>query len=343
MEEKSKKFNFFSRMKIAIFKLEEYGTFLGEKLSKSFKYFFLLILLMTVIIVLASSYDFYKMMNKVYNYITNELPEFSYNDGNLEFSNNVEAYDNDYDFRLFVNTNNEVSDEELTKYKNDIYSSNDGLILLKDKVIYMSASQTIEKTYEEIESTYNLQITNKQELLDNINQVGINNLIVIYFGSSLVVMFVDNVITILADLCLVAVFGYIASMICGVRFKIAPMITLSIYSLTLSIVLSCIYNVSYIFTGFVIKYFNVMYLLIAYVYIVAAIFMIKYDLIKQTEELQKIIEVQKQVRKEAEESDKNQEENNEEKDHKEEKKEDDKPVKNEDKPEENKEPDGSEI
>ena len=50
-------------------------------------------------------------------------------------------------------------------------------------------------------------------------------------------------------------------------------------------------------TGFVINYFSVMYLLIAYVYIIAAILMIKYDLLKQRLELEKILEVQKKVNK----------------------------------------------
>ena len=81
-----------------------------------------------------------------------------------------------------------------------------------------------------------------------------------------------------------------------------------------------------------------MYLLIAYVYIIAAILMIKYDLIKQNQELQKIIEVQKQVKKEIEEENKRDEkpEKKEEKKKKEEPEEE--PVINEEN-----EPDGSEI
>ena len=101
-----------------------------------------------------------------------------------------------------------------------------------------------------------------------------------------------NIIYILSDVCLVAIFGWIAAKICGVNFKMNPMIALSIYSLSLSIVLQCIYKVALLTTGFYIEYFQTLYLLIAYVYIIAAIFMIKYDLIKQTEELQKIIDQQ---------------------------------------------------
>ena len=39
----SKKITFFDRLKVAIFKLEEYGMFLGERPATAFKYFFILI------------------------------------------------------------------------------------------------------------------------------------------------------------------------------------------------------------------------------------------------------------------------------------------------------------
>lgn len=339
MDNSKEKIGFFKRIKIAIFKLEEYGTFLGERVGKSLKYFFLLILLITVATVVASAYDFSKMINTGLNYITNEMPDFEYTQNTLKFENNVEAYDHNYDFKLYINTDEEISEETLGFYKTDINSASEGAILLKDRFIYSSSNQVIEETYENISKIYELESLNKQSLLEKINSVGISNLVLIYSVSSFISMYLVNIITIFMDLLLIAIFGYVASRVCGIRFRMTPMITLSIYALTLSIILSGIYNVVYILTGFVIKYFNVMYLLIAYVYIIAAIFMIKYDLIKQSEELQKIIEVQKQVRKEAEEKEEKDSEEN--KEDKKEEKEEEPPV--EVPEEENKEPDGSEI
>lgn len=342
MDNSQEKIGFFKRVKIAIFKLEEYGIFLGEKVGKSFKYFLLLILLITIATVAASAYDFNKMLNTGLNYITNEMPDFEYAENNLKFENNVEAYDHNYDFKLYVNTDDEISDERLDFYKKDINSVSEGVILLKDKFIYFANNQTLEETYENVSKLYELDSLNKQGLLEKVNSMGISNIVLIYSFSSLISMYLVNTITILMDLLLIAVFGYVASRFCGIRFKMAPMITLSIYALTLSIILSGIYNVVYILTGFVIKYFNIMYLLIAYVYIIAAIFMIKYDLIKQSEELQKIIEVQKQVRKETEDSKEKDSEEESKENKKEDSNENEQPV---DVPpeEENKEPDGSEI
>lgn len=339
MEKSEEKLGFFKRIKIAVFKLEEYGIFLGEKVSKSIKYFLLLILLITLGMIITETYNFHKMINTGLNYITNEMPDFSYNEGNVKFKNNVQAFDNKYKFKLYINTDDEVSVETINSYKQDVYSVQDGIILLKDKFLYIINNETIEGSYTDLLKIYELKISNKQDLLDTINNIGTFNILLIYAISSFMSMYIVNVITIFMDLLLIAFFGYVASRLCGIRFKMAPMITLSVYSLTLSVILVGIYNVVYVLTGFVIKYFNVMYLLIAYVYIIAAIFMIKYDLIKQSQELQKIIEVQKQVKKDAEEKS---EESPEEKEDKKDDKKDEPPVEVP-KEEENKEPDGSEI
>lgn len=346
MEESQKKIGFFKRIKIAIFKLEDYGMFLGERTSVAFKFFLLLILFISLIISIVSSYNFYKMTNKAYTYLENELPNFKYENDTLAFEKNVEAYDYDYKFRLYINTDDNVSEDTLKKYKENMYSDDLGIVLLKDKAIYMFDGNVMEQTYKELFGDqylgqFGLNFSNKQELINSIQNLGFSTVINVYFVANFVSIFISNIITNLGYLFIVAVFGYIAARFCGVRFKMTPMLSLSIYSLTLSIILSGIYLVVLMLTGFVIKYFDVMYLLVAYVYIIAAILMIKYDLIKQSEELQKIIEVQKQVKKELnEEKDKKPEEKPEEK----KKKEDDKETKEEEPVvEENREPDGSEI
>ena len=351
MEESQKKIGFFKRIKIAIFKLEDYGMFLGERTSVALNFFLILILLISLIISIVSSYNFYKMSNTAYSYIQNELPNFKYENNILKFEKNLEAYDYDYKFRLYINTDDNVSEDILKTYKENMYSDDLGLVLLKDKAIYIFDGNVIEQTYQELFSDQYLgqlgiNFTNKQELVNSIQNIGFGTVINVYFVANFISIFINNVITNLGYLFVVAIFGYIAARFCGVRFKMSPMISLSVYSLTLSIILSGIYLVIYMLTGFIIKYFDVMYLLIAYVYIIAAILMIKYDLIKESEELQKIIEVQKQVKKELnDENDKDSEKPElKEKNPEEKNKEDDKGTKEEEPVvEENREPDGSEI
>ena len=77
---------FFSRIKIAVAKLEEYSLFLEEKVSVSVKYFFLIVLIFAVVMALVQTYEIMKMIRKGVLYIQNELPDFSYEEGNLTFS-----------------------------------------------------------------------------------------------------------------------------------------------------------------------------------------------------------------------------------------------------------------
>jgi hypothetical protein len=195
---------------------------------------------------------------------------------------------------------------------------------------------------QEIDFSKEIKLTNKADLQELIYSVGPTAIIASYAVILFINLLVNNTFIILSDICVVALFGWFASRICGIGFKLNPMIAISIYALTLPITLSVIFDILFLATGFQLQYFDIIYLLIAYVYMIAAIFMIKYDLIKHTEELKKIIEVQKQVQKELEqEKIENLNKRDEPEENKEEQPKED--IKEENKEEENRDPDGSEI
>lgn len=350
MEQKETKIGFFKRLKKAIFELEDYGYFLGERLTVAFKYFFLLLLLVSIVFSVAVTYKCFDALNKAYSYINNELPEFEYKDGALNMEKIVDAYDHDYGFTLLIDTNNNLSENKLKEYKNKVYSQGGyGIIFLNDKLVMLTSDAESEAKYtqylnaytsEDIDTTEEL---NKQELINLLNQVGISGVLISIFIISVISVYFLNIIIVLSDVFVVSLFGWFAARLCGVNFKINPMISLGIYGLSLSIVLDLILDVIYIVTGFTVEYFNIIYLLIAYVYIIAAIFMIKYDLIKHTEELKKIIEVQKQVAKDLQQDELDKQDNNKEDNVDKENKPNDKENEEEDKTVENREPDGSEI
>lgn len=106
--------------------------------------------------------------------------------------------------------------------------------------------------------------------------------------------FIYNLISAL----IVSVIGLIISRLARIRLKYKPIYIMSIYALTLSIVLNCIYMVVNILTGFTIDYFSIVYDVLAYIYIVTAILIIKTDFIEQQQEILKIIEEQRKVEKE---------------------------------------------
>lgn len=345
---KEEKIGFFKRLKKAIFELEDYGFFLGEKLTVAFKYFFALMLLVSVIFSLTVTYKSSNVISRGYNYLVNEMPEFEYNEGKLNFKEVVKAYDHDYKFSFIADTSEDIQKEDIKKYKDDIYKAGDyGVLLLKNELIMITSGTENNINYSEYIASSgfdpeDVSASSKQDLVKFVNELGIPNVLISMFIVLVIGTYIANVIIVLSDVCIVAVFGWFASRICGVSFKMNPMIALSIYGLTLSIVLDLIFDVVYIMSGFTVQYFEIIYLLIAYVYIIAAIFMIKYDLIKHTEELKKIIEVQKQVQKELE-QEKNDDINEEKPEENNEDNSSETPNEKEEKPEENRDPDGSEI
>lgn len=337
MKKEKQKLSFFSRIKIAVAKLEDYSLFLEEKVSIGIKYFFLLILIASCIISIVQTYDATKIINKGFDFIKNELPEFSYQDGKLEFSENIQAYDKDVDFYLFTDTSKQVSEDTLNEYQSKI--KNYGMIFLENKVILASGNGNIEYDYKELANQYEIESLNKEGLIEKIDSIGFLGITTTIFLVMLVSIFIVKVISIFMDWLLLSIFAYCAVKICKVGLSYKQTFNISIYALTLSILLNVVYDVISYLTGFYMPYFRMMYLLISYVYVVAAIFIIKSDLIKQQIEVTKIVEIQKQVHEELKEEKEN-EENNKENDKN---KEDDKKEDSEDVGEVAGEPDGSEI
>lgn len=138
--------------------------------------------------------------------------------------------------------------------------------------------------------------------------------------------FIDFYIITLADVFLLSLFGIFTCLIAKIKMNYKAVFNMSIYALTLSIILRTIYVVLITLTSFKIKYFDVMYIAVSYISLAAAIFLIKSDVMKQHLQLIKIIEEGKekiettiQIPKKPKDDD----DDNEEKDEKEDKKEKD--------------------
>ena len=107
-------------------------------------------------------------------------------------------------------------------------------------------------------------------------------------------------VSILTDVLLLGAFGYFTAIILRIHLKYNAMCKIAVYSLTLPLILNAIYILIRTFTTFQIKYFEAMYIGIAYIYIVTAILMIKSDILKNQQELTKILQEQEKVRQELE-------------------------------------------
>ena len=247
------------------------------------------------------TYEYYRELNTGFSYIKNEMPDFNYEEGILKSENNVEAYDSKYDVKLIINTDEIVSEDQINEYKNKTEMMK--IIALKDGIQVLVDNQTIEFKYTELENyLQDMQITNKQSIVDAINSLDLAPMIFAVFLGITIASFLQNLFNLFIYTLIIASFGYIASRMARVKFPIKALVILAIYSVTLPNILYTAYMIANLLTGFYIEYFSLFYMLISCVYIFTAIFMIKSDIIKQQQEIQAIEKVQEEVSKEAEEN-----------------------------------------
>lgn len=296
----TKKISFFVRLKNAIINFDEYKTFSEEKVSSAIKYILKLVLIFTFIIAIALTWKVVQESNILINDFKNECPEFSFQDDTLVIEGDnkkiVKGDESGY-FGFIVDSEKEnLSDvEESGDYQRVI-------AVLKDKVVIKNVDNIeTSSTYKQLGQSYNFNNINKSSVLEFLSENNMAKIFAIFAAISFVYLYIVYLIQILLDTLLLSVVGYLFSKIIGIKFKYKSIFNMSAYALTLPIILYMIYIVVNLFTGFNIKYFEIAYNAIAYIYIVTAMLMIKSDLIKQQIEVGKIVEEQKKIREEKKE------------------------------------------
>lgn len=277
--ENMEKIGFFKRIKLSVFNLENYKTFANEKFSKAIKYIFILITIAVVILSIVSAIQLNKDISRLLDYVESEFPDFSIKDGKLEVEKKLEAYDKDYDMKLIVDTSDEVSEETLKAYKDKSRESMYSIILLKDKVIYRVkelSNEEKETHYTSIMDTLKISNITKSEMIQKyFNSNMRRDISIIVWVYAFLSLYLINLKIVIQDVLIVTIFGWIAARLTRVTLKFSQTASLAIYSLTLSIILSTVYAVVSAFYDFEISYFSVMYMLISYIYMVAAIMIMK--------------------------------------------------------------------
>ena len=275
--EEEKKVSFFKRIKIAIFNLENYKIFVNERFSKAIKYIFSLIAIVTIILSISTTISFRQRFDKLVSYLETSFPEFVYENEELNVNENVNAYDEEYEAKLIVDTG-DVTDEQLENYKEEASEGYYSLILLKDKAIYTIAGYEYQATYSDFFNSLGIESFSKAEIFENyLNDDGIVKVTIVMFIYAIIYLFVSNILVIIEDILIIAIFGWICSKICKVALDFVNNCKLAAYSVTLSLILNTVYSIVNTFTNFQIKYFSLMYMIIAYIYIIAAIMIIKSD------------------------------------------------------------------
>ena len=346
VEEKKEKYKelkgmgFFKKVKYSIFNIEKYPEMATEGIGKTLSYIAKLVVILAVVLSIWTLYQTYQMINEGTNYLENQFPDFLYSNGTLTVdSEEAIVIENEQFGKIIVDTNTD-SEETINQYLNQINEYGTGALILKNRAVLKNITMIGEVSYNYQESFNSMNLTefNKQDVVNYVQNGQINTLYFSVFISLFIYSFAMYFINTLWYAIIIGIIGYFTMLLLKMRMRFVAVFNMAIYALTLSTILNILYLMVNMLFNFTIEYFSIMYITVATIYLLAAIFILKTDLIKKQAEVMKIVEAQQNVKKEIEEQEK---EERQKKDKEEENK------KKEDKKEENKgdvkddEPEGS--
>ena len=330
---------FFKKVKYSIFNIEKYPELATEGVGKAISYIAKLVVILAIVLSVWTLYQTYQMINEGTNYIENEFPDFSYSDGMLTVdSEEAIVIENEQFGKIIVDTNTD-SEETINQYLNQINEYGAGAIVLKNRVVLKNITMIGEVSYNYKESLDSMNLTefNKQDVINYVQNGQINTLYFSLFISLFIYSFAMYFINTLWYAIIIGLVGYFTMWILKMKMRYVAVFNMSIYALTLSTILNILYLIVNMLFNFTIEYFSIMYVTVATIYLLAAIFILKTDLMKKQAEVMKIVEAQQIVKKELEEQEKDKKEQKE----KEETQKKDKKEDSKDKKEEKKENEGN--
>lgn len=250
-------------------------------------------------------------VQEITKYIENNVGDFVYKDGVLDVSSDTPIITENTSLGKIIIDTKITTEEEKNKYINSIEDGM-GIIILKENIIIkgLAGSGTISYNYKDLFNQIDITEFTKQNVIDLVNSSTIWNFYLSLFLMVLVYAIIMYVISILWNAVIISIFGYIATWLAKIKMRYAAIFNMSVYALTLSVILNAIYVAVNIFIDFDIKYFQLMYITVASIYLIAAIFIIKSEFIKKQIEVTRIVMEQQKIAKEKEEQEeKNPEEN----------------------------------
>lgn len=345
-EEKEEKLksNFFQKVWNSITNIEKYPDMAAEGLGRAFSYICKIVAILAIVLCLGTMYQMHQILQEGIQYLQNEFPEFSYQDGVLDVATEKRltiSEDDSYVGRTIIDTKTE-EEETINQYISEVNKAGSGIIILKDKVVLKNGAVAgnINYNYRELLEQMGIKEFNKQTVIDYANSSQVITLYISIFITIFIYSFIMYLITTLSNAIFLSVFGYLTTWVARIKMRFLAIFNMSIYALTLSIFLNMLYIGVNIFIDFKMEYFQVMYVSVAAIYLITAIFLLKTEFMKRQAELMKLAEAQEVVRKEMQEKE---EEERREKEKEERKKKDKKEEKKEkqDESDEGGEPQGS--
>lgn len=304
-KKKEIKKGFFKKVWYSITKIEKYPDMAAEGAGKAVGYLAKIVAILAIVLSLGMIYQTHNLLQEGISYLQNEFPEFSYQDGRLtvESENEITISEEDSILGETIIDTKTQEEQKINQYLNSITKSGKGILILSDRMIIKNSavSGTISYYYQDTFGPLGVNEFTKQDVINYANSNQIVTLYLSIFLTIFIYSFIMYLLTTISNAILLSVFGYITTLLARIKMRYVAIFNMSIYALTLSTILNMLYIAVNVFISFNMEYFQVMYVAVAAIYLVAAILILKTDLIKQQMELMKIAEAEEIIKKEMEE------------------------------------------
>lgn len=317
--EKEIRLSFFRRLKMSIFDFDKYHIIAVEGLGRAMMYLVKLFLLFALIVSAGSAVKVSQLLDDGIDYLSNNVPNFYFQDNQfvLESDNDAVIENHEYtDFKIILTNSETYSEDEIRDFDGIVLVFTKNNVLLKQRNSTSITSEDYSDLAESL-SISNLNEVNKEYLISMVTGENAYSVLVNIFATVFISTFLTYFLTGILDTFALSLLGFIVSRLIRMPLKYGALYSLSISAVTLSVLLNAVYMVVNMFTGFVIPYFQIMYTLISYVYLIAALLIMRSEIIKKKVQIQIQImnknynpeELQKQDKKNEKEENKEEKQN----------------------------------
>lgn len=297
--QQKKKYIIFRDIKKSITKIENYEDFAVDKLKDTVLYTIKFICICSFIISLISTIICIYAMKDISNEIKQIIDSVRYENGILSINEDNPTQINYSDFfNIIIDTSSDNENKKELDYIDNFNKRGNCIIILKQKYIIQNFLSKELKQYNYKDLQDNGVEIKKEYILSMFEGINFYFICLTIFIILFIIIFVIYGLNFIFNALLFSVIGKVISVILKVPIKIKATYNIATHSLTLPVLLQVLYISINIAITFDIKYFQIMYIGITYIYIITAILMIKTDFIKRKIELNKILEEQEKIKKE---------------------------------------------
>ena len=302
--ENEQKISFWKKIKISIFDFDKYQDLAAEKITRTIGYIALIMVAFGIIVAGIYTYKFSVAISDARTYIEDNIEAITFENNKLTIipksQESITTIENEeLGTKIIINT--QVSDAQtIEKNIEDIGQAQNGILILSDRIVFENnlLLEPYTQSYESIANQYNINYIDKAEILNLLSEENIRNVYIYFYAIIFAYMFILYFSSALVDIIMLSIMGYLVTWVAKLRLKYSAVYNIAAYAITLPVLLNIVYFIVNSFTGFTIKYFQIMYTGIASIYIITAILMIKSDVIKKQIELARILEEQEKVKAE---------------------------------------------